>query len=530
MNKIKWIFSPVIRIILAAAIVFGHILLALILFPLQSSITSKETEDILVSSIAGVRKSLAVSGGAVNAPEYAYLFTEYDSVGKDGGFIIADNLHDIHCGKRVESCRTLEDAGIDINKYKPLSIYQAEIFGVQCNFVYLRDENCVIVAYIPAAVQKSQRTLSVFAAVGSSLIVFTILFFLVPLLVQFLSRFSWFPPVSVYGTGEPKDSAGSTKAHNNSFVSDGLDDANSSEAGDESSIDSDRAYDSVTRNVPVDSDIIEDNITADVSTVADSSIDVSSAYVAGTEVADDEGITETTDADAEMGGTGDDLEGITNYVSRMEELKETAYKLGEERLFKMAAYLEKCGRAVLAGSKDSDRFMAEIESKTPIALKYYASVVPQQETEAVYDENAPAPEKEPDSSVAVESEETYESAAEPPVLEQEQEPESVAVDEPVASEAADVIEPVSEPVMDSVIEQKVDVSPAEIFAVLEALYAGAGAAEKNAVYTNISALRRINLPRKLNAVFPELEEAAKKNDYPAIMAVINSLRTGSRSN
>ncbi|MBO4507814.1 MAG: hypothetical protein J5747_04185 [Spirochaetaceae bacterium] len=468
MNKSSKIFSPVLQIIIATSILFGHIIFGFILFPLQNSITKGDTEDILVSGIAGVEKSLAMANSAINAPEYAYLFTEYDSVGKDGGFIIADKLHDIKSGKKVESCRTLEDAGIDINKYEPLTISQTEIFGNDCYFAYLREESYVIVAYIPVEVQKSQRTLNVFAALGTSLIIFIALFFLVPLLVQFLSRFSWFPPVSAWNSSgertssfdEPLDESDDAVSYETAILDD----------------ESDYAYDEDTSDSTFDADMLpkEEVISDDYESVS----------------AESDAIAESS---AETGGNSPDTDGMAEYVEKMQELKKTAYKLGEEKLFKMAAYLEKCGMAILAGSKDADKFMAEIDSKTPVALKYYASCLPPQELEkqmaAMAEQNAGGP------------------------------------SEPIETSVKAASDPVTEPEP----EQKVDVSPAEIFAALEALYAGAASTDANAVNTQISALSHINLPRKLNAVFPELSAAASQSDFTRIKAVIDSLRTGSRA-
>ena len=478
MNKSSKIFSPVLQIIIATSILLGHIIFGFILFPLQNSITKGDTEDILVSGIAGVEKSLAMANSAINAPEYAYLFTEYDSVGKDGGFIIADNLHDIKSGKKVESCRTLEDAGIDINKYEPLTISQTEIFGNDCYFAYLREESYVIVAYIPVEVQKSQRTLNVFAALGTSLIIFIALFFLVPLLVQFLSRFSWFPPVSAWNSSgerissfdEPLDESDDAVSYETAILDD----------------ESDYAYDEDTSDSTFDADMLpkEEVISDDYESVS----------------AESDAIAESS---AETGGNSPDTDGMAEYVEKMQELKKTAYKLGEEKLFKMAAYLEKCGMAILAGSKDADKFMAEIDSKTPVALKYYASCLPPQELEkqmaAMAEQNAGGSSEPIITSV---------KAASDPVTEPEPEPVQELAPEP---------------------EQKVDVSPAEIFAALEALYAGAASTDANAVNTQISALSRINLPRKLNAVFPELSAAASQSDFTRIKAVIDSLRTGSRA-
>ena len=132
--------------------------------------------------------------------------------------------------------------------------------------------------------------------------------------------------------------------------------------------------------------------------------------------------------------------------------------------------------------------MAEIENKTSVVMKYYASCVPQPEPE-VAAENVPVTEEA--SAKAVQSEP----------------------------------KPVPEPEPEQEPEQKADVSPAEIFAVLEALYAGAATTDANAVNTQISALSRINLPPKLNAVFPELALASRQNDFLKIKAVIDSLRT-----
>jgi hypothetical protein len=440
MNKNSRIFSPILQIIIATSILLGHIIFGFILFPLQNSITKGDMEDILVSGISGVQKSLAMANSGINAPEYAYLFTEYDSVGKDGGFIIADNLHDIKSGKKVESCRTLEDAGIDINKYAPLTISQTDIFGNDCYFAYLREESYVIVAYIPVSVQKSQRTVNVFAALGTSLIIFIALFFLVLLLVQFLSRFSWFPPVSAWGT------SGENASSEDVWSDDALVDTSAEAVSNESAaVDDvpDYAYGADTPDVVFDADMLPKEEVLSVND-EDSAVSEESASA--------------------------DTDGMAEYVEKMQELKKTAYKLGEEKLFKMADYLEKCGKAILAGSKDADKFMAEIESKTPIAAKYYDSCIQQRDLHALQNDEQPAAPEEEDLP-------------------------------------------------------KTDMSPAEIFATLEALYDGASSADDNAVNTQISTLRRINLPRKLNAVFPELELAAEQSDFTRIKAVIDSLRT-----
>ncbi len=479
MNKNSRIFSPILQIIIATSILLGHIIFGFILFPLQNSITKGDMEDILVSGISGVQKSLAMANSGINAPEYAYLFTEYDSVGKDGGFIIADNLHDIKSGKKVESCRTLEDAGIDINKYAPLTISQTDIFGNDCYFAYLREESYVIVAYIPVSVQKSQRTVNVFAALGTSLIIFIALFFLVPLLVQFLSRFSWFPPVSAWGA------SGENASSEDVWSDDALVDTSAEAVSNESAaVDDvpDYAYGADTPDVVFDADMLpkEEVLSVDDE---DSAVSEESASA--------------------------DTDGMAEYVEKMQELKKTAYKLGEEKLFKMAAYLEKCGRAILAGSKDADKFMAEIDSKTPVALKYYASCLPPQ---VLQEQMAAMAEQDAVQNAA-------DSAVEPGAT---TEPESVV---PESNEPAAVPEAEPEPET----QQKVDVAPAEIFAALEALYAGAAATDANAVNTQISALNRINLPRKLNAVFPDLSAAASQCDYTRIKAVIDSLRTGTRA-
>lgn len=518
MNKSNRIFSPVLQIIIATSILFGHIIFGFILFPLQNSITKGDMEDILVSGIAGVEKSLAMANSGINAPEYAYLFTEYDSVGKDGAFIIADNLHDIKSGKKVESCRTLEDAGIDINKYAPLTISQTEIFGTECYFAYLREEAYVIVAYIPVSVQKSQRTVNVFAALGTSLIIFIALFFLVPLLVQFLSRFSWFPPVSAWSS-----SGESTAGFDTPVDAGGEDVSNETEAVDDAA---DYAYDTDTSDSAFDADMLpkEEVISEDYE---DSAVSEDSAYnndetvsiepdistksnaeTGGVEASAADTDSSTADAEPEKDAERPDTDGMAEYVEKMQELKKTAYKLGEEKLFKMAAYLEKCGRAILAGSKDADKFMAEIDSKTPVALKYYASCLPPQELQ---------------KQMAAMEEQTVDDSTTVP--EPEAEPEQKVDDSKVSEKSADdtATMPAPEP------EQKVDVSPAEIFAALEALYAGAAATDANAVNQQISALNRINLPRKLNAVFPELSAAASQGDYTRIKTVIDSLRTGSRT-
>ncbi len=512
MNKNSRIFSPILQIIIATSILLGHIIFGFILFPLQNSITKGDMEDILVSGISGVQKSLAMANSGINAPEYAYLFTEYDSVGKDGGFIIADNLHDIKSGKKVESCRTLEDAGIDINKYAPLTISQTDIFGNDCYFAYLREEAYVIVAYIPVSVQKSQRTVNVFAALGTSLIIFIALFFLVPLLVQFLSRFSWFPPVSAWGT------SGENASSEDVWSDDALVDTSAEAVSNESAaVDDvpDYAYGADTPDVVFDADMLPKEEVLSVND-EDSAVSEESASA--------------------------DTDGMAEYVEKMQELKKTAYKLGEEKLFKMAAYLEKCGRAILAGSKDADKFMAEIDSKTPVALKYYASCLPpqvlQEQMAAMAEQDAVQNAADVESGVSGEEEavrsesvpSAADSAVEPdaPGAEEAVEPSATTEPESVVPESNEpATVPEAEPEPET--QQKVDVAPAEIFAALEALYAGAAATDANAVNTQISALNRINLPRKLNAVFPDLSAAASQCDYTRIKAVIDSLRTGTRA-
>lgn len=452
MNKNRLIVSPVLRIILASSILLAHLFLMIILFFLQESITYSNTEDLLVSGISGVRKSLSVAESSLNAPEYAYLFTEYDVVGKNGGFIISDSLHDIRCGKRIESCRTLEDAGIDINKYIPLSISETEIFGVPCYFAFEKRESYVIVAYIPVEEQKMQRNINVFSALGTSLIVFTLLFFAVPFLLQFLSRFSWFPSV-------PAEDKPEAVTENDSAV-----------------VEKD-AESTGTDSVPVEN-----------AESGDENTDDAESSDSGYESADD---TENTADDAEPDEENSDASGMAEYVEKMQELKKTAYKLGDERLFKMTSYLEKCGRAILSGSKDSAKFMTEIDARTPVVLKYYASVFPQQEQQAPQVQETAVP---------------TETKQEAP-----------------AQEETQIEEQLPEP------EQKVDVSPAEIFALLENLYSGACSADENAVSIQIAALSRINLPPKLGAVFPKLALAARTYDYSTIKDVIDSLRTGKRS-
>ena len=545
MNKNKWLFSPFLRIVFASSILLGHIILGLILFCLQESITCRNTEKILVSGIAGVRKSLSVAESAINAPEYAYLFTEYDIVGENGGFIISDSLHDIRCGKRIESCRTLEDAGIDINKYEPLSINEVDIFGVPCHFAYLREESYVIVAYIPVEEQKAVRNMNIFSALGSSLIVFIVLFFLVPILLRFLSRFPWFSSVLA----------------DNESVSACSRDADESLGNTSVDMNGARPTSVSTENVSSDENGESDYV---------SSVNYAEHTVLSDVNSPDTNISDVYNENDEAETNNIDISGITEYVEKMEELKKTAYRLGEEKLFKMTAYLEKCGRAILSGSKNTDKFMAEIDSKTPVALKYYASCCPEQAHPVLEPQitvmTEPAKEKEietatvsesvleektnekdsnevgtnlstenlntPDlsatneySSENVVSNGAAEEVAAKPEIAEKNESAAVSIDEKSATgkDALQYAEKEPEP------ELKADVSPAEIFAVLEALYAGAGAADESAVDTQISALRRINLPRKLNAVFPELAHAAVQNDYSRIKTVINSLRTRNRS-
>ena len=138
MIKYRWEISPtakknVVRFCIALSILLGHVFAGFVLIFLQNSVTCKNIETLLLAEIAGVQKNISVANSA-NEPELMYLFTEYDVVGENGGIIIADGLHDIRCGKRLESCRTLEDAGIDINKYKPMKRSEAVIFGVSCHF------------------------------------------------------------------------------------------------------------------------------------------------------------------------------------------------------------------------------------------------------------------------------------------------------------------------------------------------------------------------------------------------------------
>ena len=463
--KFNLLVSPVARICIAASILIGHILAGLVLFFLQDSVTTRNAEKILLSEIAGVQRSISVAN-SVNEPEYMYLFTEYDVVGEGGGVIITDNLHDIRCGKRVESCRTLEDAGIDINKYKPLRCYKTGVFGVPCHFAYFKGDDGVIVAYLPVAEQAQQRNVNVFSALGTTFIFSVAMFFLVPFLLHLLNNLN--------KKKSDSDGTGSGLADDelNQFDDGGLDDTGDSDTGDSyESYDSYDTYEEQEIVLPKEEElpVEEDEGTTEAATQED--IPEGDAQ---------EPVSESSETD------------IADYVSKMQELKRAAKQMGEEKLFKMADYLEKCGKAVLAGSKDADKFMEAIETKTPIAINYYASCVRQQD-----------------------SSETPDAQEMPDVQEPEQEPVQElpeVTESPVAQEPE--------------ITTKPDVPPSEIFATLEALYDGASSADKTAVDSCIETLDKINLPRKLNAVFPELYAAAAQNDYETIKTIIDSLRTG----
>ncbi len=467
--KFSRIISPVVRICVAVSILVGHLFAGIVLFSLQDSVTCRNAENVLIAEIASVQKSLSLAA-SVDEPEYMYLFTEYEVVGENGGVIIADSLHDIRCGKRVESCRTLEDAGIDINKYKPLKRYATQVFGVPCHFAYFKSDDAVIISYLPVTEQTQRRNMNVFSALGTTFIFSILLFFLVPLVIQFITK-----KKSIFNGNVSGADLDSSLA-DDVFDDGGLDD--NFDADDTGLGETDSEPDEYVQDIelPEEEDISPEILAESIENAADE--------VAGEQEPEqaDDGQPEgeragVTGAETEAGATGAEPEEssfdqneIADYVSRMQDLKRTAHQLGEEKLFKMADYLEKCGKAILAGSKDADKFMAEIESKTPIAAKYYDSCIQQRDLHALQNDEQPsAPEEE---------------------------------DLP-----------------------KTDMSPAEIFATLEALYDGASSADDNAVNTQISTLRRINLPRKLNAVFPELELAAEQSDFTRIKAVIDSLRT-----
>ena len=465
MIKNRFAVSPavknyIVKICVAVSILLGHIIAGVVLFILQDSVTCRNSEKLLLAELAGVQRSISVAD-STHEPEFMYLFTEYDVVGENGGVIISDNLHDIRCGKRVESCRTLEDAGIDINKYKPMKLSEASVFGVDCHVVYFRGDDSVIVAYMPVLEQKQQRNVNVFSALGTTLIFSVLFFFLVPFVLRLFTK----DTAAYVGA----DSVSENLSVSQDFAADvpfSRDTADVSVPSD----DADAA----------DSDIV---LPEEEKLSADETAETAEAESAGTEIADMEPVgteaaeTENSDAqksevqESDVVQKNDTITDFADYVSKMQELKRAAQQLSDEKLLKMADYLEKCGKAVLAGSKDTDRFMAEIDSKTPIAINYYANCVQKHDAQA--DKTV--------SSVVVEHVET------------------------------------SAP--------KIDMAPAEIFAALEALYAAASSADEKAVNNCIATLNRVNLPRKLNAVFPEMSAAATQNDFARIKVVIDSLRT-----
>ena len=186
-EKVKSFFSG-LRVSIAVAILVGHVIFGVVLFFVQDSVTCNNTETLLLSGISNVQKRIAVADSIELDSEYTYLLTEYDALGKNGGYIIADKLHDIHSGKRLSQCRTLEDAGIDINKYVPLSRSQTAIFGVPCHFSYVKTNSYVVVSYIPVSEQAEMRNANVFSALGISFIISVILFFLVPFAFQLYTK------------------------------------------------------------------------------------------------------------------------------------------------------------------------------------------------------------------------------------------------------------------------------------------------------------------------------------------------------
>lgn len=409
------------RISVAVAILAGHIITGLLLFFIQDSLTLESVEELLLADMKSVCQRIDVSKSVDLEPEYAYLLTEYDNVGKNGGYIIADNLHDILCGKRNDQCRTLEDAGIDINKYQPLTRAVADIFGIRCHFIFYKTDSFVFVAYIPLSEQTHIRNVSVFSGLGVSFIIFTLILFFIPLLVQLYGRsvrdfFGRIPAMlpkllkKVKVNSTKKDSA---------FTSDSVAEEESGFNGDVTELAA-----SYAEPLVAESTELEDGITDSVNEQAD--------------------LAEEAEADDE----------ISEYVDRIRELKKAAISMGDDKLHKMADYLEKCGIAILSGSKDADKFRSEIEVKTPIALKYYAGRI------------------------------RYK-------------------------------------------EEKKDMEPSEIFAALEALYEGACSSDKNTVSAYINTFSRVNLPRKLDAVFPSLSVAAEQNDFNSIKSIIDSLRTKS---
>lgn len=540
------IFSPVVRICVAVSILVGHLFAGIVLFSLQDSVTCRNVEKVLLAEISSVQKSLSLAS-SVTEPEYMYLFTEYDIVGENGGVIIADSLHDIHCGKRIESCRTLEDAGIDINKYKPLRRNVTQVFGVPCHFAYFKNDDAVIVAYLPVVEQTQQRNVNVFSALGTTFIFSVLLFFLVPLAIQFITK----------NKSLLKNNA-SGAASGSSFADDVFDDggleetpvADEAKLGEASS-ESDEFVQDI--ELPEEEEISPQILAGDVESTEEAVSEAGEPEPAqadgepcgqveqdepeagaerdsGERLAEPEDVESGAELNADEAGTEPednsyDQNEIADYVSRMQDLKRTAHQLGEEKLFKMADYLEKCGKAILAGSKDADKFMAEIESKTPIAAKYYENCIQQHDARAFQQTQNSEQSEQPAADEVVPqsapSEQSEQSVSED-VAQSAEKPAPDKADLPkMGTPKTDFPDEVDLP--------KTDMSPAEIFATLEALYDGAASADDTAVNTQITTLRRINLPRKLKAVFPELELAADQSDFTRIKAVIDSLRTGNHA-
>ena len=556
------IISPVVRICVAVSILVGHLFAGIVLFSLQDSVTCRNVEKVLLAEISSVQKSLSLAS-SVTEPEYMYLFTEYDVVGENGGVIIADSLHDIHCGKRIESCRTLEDAGIDINKYKPLRRNVTQVFGVPCHFAYFKNNDAVIVAYLPVVEQTQQRNVNVFSALGTTFIFSVLLFFLVPLAIQLITKNKSLLKNNASGA------ASDSRFADDVFDDGGLDetpDADETELGEASSESDEFVQDiELPEEEEISSQILAGNAQNEVDDVADEpepaqadgepcgqvEQDEPEADEAGTERDSGEHLAEPEDvepgaelnadeASAEPEDNSYDQNEIADYVSRMQDLKRTAHQLGDEKLFKMADYLEKCGKAILAGSKDADKFMAEIESKTPIAAKYYENCIQQHDARAFQQtQNAEQiAQSAADEAVPQNAEQPAQSPADEAV------PQSAPSEQSEQSVSEDVAQSAEKPAPKTDLPKigtpkvdlpeeadlpKTDMSPAEIFATLEALYDGAASADDTAVNTQISTLRRINLPRKLKAVFPELELAAAQSDFTRIKAVIDSLRTGNHA-
>ncbi|MCR4940554.1 MAG: hypothetical protein K5930_10685 [Treponemataceae bacterium] len=382
--KNKWNLSPALKISIASFVFVGLIFSAVPLFLIQNSATCANVENLLSSSLLNVLNRISVSEPVMQDPAYMYFVTENDTLGEKGGYIIADKLHDICCGKKDEQCRTLEDAGIDINKYAPMSLAATDIFGVTCHFLYMKTDAYVIVSYVPVTEQVRIRNINVLSTLGLYFVILLLLFLLSPLVIPFLKRL--YVRIPALGAFEKSTSLPSA--------------------------------------APVEEE-------------ADASV------------------TDPSHEEEQL-SDGDSEDDLSEYVDRIKELKKAALTIKDDKLFKMADYLEKCGKALLAGSKDAEKFRTEIERKTPIALKYYAECI------------------------------RYH-------------------------------------------EEKKDMQPSEIFAALEALYEGACSSDKNTVSSYIATFRHVNLPRKLDAVFPSLSVAADQSDFNKIKNIIDSLRTGSHS-